>query len=201
MITVLLVEDNVTLAYFAARNLRRAIAGLEVEVAGSCSEAANKAESLSPSVLVVDVELVDGSGIELASRLSERFPGMTTIVTSGKEPAGMEEDNAFGFLTKPYEAEALIEMVRAAASAEKNVVASRPIPKPTENLDVSPPGIDRHRIMNKLAGLLVGLRNLQGDLIAGSEEPAAVRRIAQERIDGLCGKVKEVSDLLSMLGR
>lgn len=198
METVLLVEDNVTLAYFAARNLANAIGGWEIAIAGSCAEAVSKAELLRPSVLIVDVGLADGNGIELAVRLSERFPGMRTIVTSGKEATGQEIAGFFGFLAKPYEAGALIEMVRRAISAGVALVNPVTERKIEESGEFRPPAMDRHKIKNKLAGLLAGLRTLQGDLIAESENPAEVRSISRAKIDCLCEDVKEVSDLLSM---
>jgi ActR/RegA family two-component response regulator len=197
MRTVLLVEDNVTLAYFAARNLRQAIGGVEVAIARSCSEAESKAALLVPSVLVVDVELADGNGVELAVGLTARLPGLTTIVTSGREPAGLEDVNVYGFLTKPYEAEALIDMVKRAVFTEDHAAVPAPAPILREADNIGRPGVDRHSIKNKLGSLLVGLRALQGDLIAGSENPDEVRGIARSQIEGLCDRVKEVSELLN----
>ncbi len=197
MRTVLLVEDNVTLAYFAARNLRQAIDGLDVAIARSCSEAESKADLLSPSVLVVDVELADGNGIELAAGLTARLPGLTTIVTSGREPAGLEALPGYGFLTKPYEAEALIDMVRRAVFPGDQAGIPGPAPVFRESEEISRAPVDRHDIRNKLGSLLAGLRALQGDLIEGSDSPDEVRGIAQDRIEGLCDRVKEVSVLLN----
>lgn len=197
MRTVLLVEDNATLAYFAARNLRQAIAGVDVAIARSCSEAESKATLLGPSVLVVDVELTDGNGVELAAGLTARLPGLTTIVTSGREPAGLEDVNVYGFLTKPYEAEALIDMVKRAVFAEDRAPEPVRAPMLRETDSVGRAGVDRHSIRNKLGSLLAGLRALQADLIAESENSDEIRSIAGSQIECLCDKVKEVSELVN----
>ena len=78
--TVLIVDDNVSLAYFTSCNLRGEIEGLEVLTAGSCREAHALAADYQPSVFIVDLKLPDGDGLELIRELKTRFPQMTPIL-------------------------------------------------------------------------------------------------------------------------
>ena len=101
-ISILLVEDHRDTAEALADLLRES--GDRVTIAGSLREAAEAAERSKPDLLITDVGLPDGSGLDLLRRLnsSGRVPG---IVLSGY---GMERDirasRAAGFvehLTKP----------------------------------------------------------------------------------------------------
>jgi DNA-binding response OmpR family regulator len=121
---LLLVEDHVDTAAVLARMLRRA--GYQVTVATSVAqglaetEAASKTADdrgrFSPIRLVIsDLGLPDGSGMELMSKLAARFR-LSGIALSG---FGMEDDVAralaAGFtkhLTKPVDFDLLLSTIR-----------------------------------------------------------------------------------------
>ncbi len=101
-ISILLVEDHADSAVAIASLLRDG--GDAVNVAGSLEEAVRAAATAKPDILITDVGLPDGSGLDLLRRLNESrdIPG---IVLSGY---GMDSDirasKAAGFaehLTKP----------------------------------------------------------------------------------------------------
>jgi two-component system response regulator RegA len=186
--TVLIVDDNPTLLYFTARNLQRDLEGVEVVTATSCETARAAAAERPPSVVVADLKLGDGNGLELLEELARSHPGMAGIIVSGEEIPRSNTTILFGALTKPYEAEALVTLVTNALQidAERPVPAEKPLPVPCE-------GYDRHDLQNSLAGLLAGLRAFGADLSERASDPAAVTRTVDEYLDRLCSVVVEIS--------
>ena len=105
---VLLVEDNETTARVMARLLRQM--SHQVETAGDIASAIRAAEAEPFDLLISDVGLPDGSGLDLMRRLKEQY-GIAGIAVTGY---GMEEDiescREAGFLvhlTKPISSEQL----------------------------------------------------------------------------------------------
>ncbi len=110
-LAVLLVEDHEATAYAIGKLLTRA--GHRVRTAGSVREAIETAGSWEFDVLLSDLGLPDGSGLEVMTALRARRPDVRGIALSGY---GMEHDlqrsREAGFLdhlTKPVEFKALCE--------------------------------------------------------------------------------------------
>ena len=188
MSTVLIVDDNATLAYFTARNLQREISGLEVMTVVSAADAKSAVKKKRPSIVISDVKLTDGCGIDLVRELRGLYPGIIVILISGELPPESVRRDLFGFLLKPYEAEAIVDMVNQALTA---------CPPRAENTQVSHSvlcdGYDRHKLQNRLATVLAGLRNLGADLHAQGHDPVVVNRIVRNDIEELCATVIEIS--------
>jgi DNA-binding NtrC family response regulator len=192
MSAVLIVDDNATLAYFTARNLQRDIPGLDVVTSSSCSEARIEAAKERPSVIIVDYKLHDGDGYDLIREISGSCPGVASILVSGETvPEEVLNGDLFGFLLKPYEADALMDLVKSALKERKPVI---------ERAENAPPvqceGYDRHLVQNRLAGLLAGIRALGADLKFHAEDPQSVLEVLDQYLDRLCDVVVEVSGLL-----
>lgn len=192
MRTVLIVDDNVTLAYFTARNLIRDIPDLDVITSASCSEAKVEAARVRPSLIIADYKLQDGSGHTLIREIRQTYPNVAAILISGENvPEDLLGQGLFGFLQKPYEAEALLNLVKSALIDSKP-----PIRNPQGALSVQCKGYDRHLVQNRLAGLLAGLRAFGADLRFQAEDPQAVLQVLDEYLDRLCRVVVEVSGML-----
>ena len=191
MTTVLMVDDNASLAYFTARLLQRGIDGLDVMTAMSISEARNAIEHCHPSVVISDIKLPDGNGVELVRELVRDNPGIPAILISGEVPSPGTMSNLFGFLLKPYEADALVGLVRKALEG-RQTVSHIPISRTTQFCT----GYDRHQIQNRLGGVLVGLRAMGSDLRSSSNDAIKVNRILDDYLDNLCEAVMEVAHAL-----
>jgi len=184
----MIVDDNATLAYFTARNLEKGIHGLEVITAASCQEARAAAKKHVPSVLIADIKLTDGNGIDLVNEMLDRFPAMLAILISGDPPVKSVRDDLFGFLLKPYEAEELVNLVKMAL-ARSRPPKREPEPPEPEHCN----GYDRHKLRNRLGELVVGLRAFGQELRDRSGDSEAVRRTVDEYLDQLCSTAMEVS--------
>ncbi len=194
MPTALIVDDNATLVYFTARNLEKGISGLEVITAKSCEEAKAAVEKHAPCILIADIALTDGNGIDLVNEMMDRYPDMLAVLISGEPPVKAVRQDLFGFLLKPYEAGELVALVRKAlernGSPEKE--SERPEPPERRNYDCCN-GYDRHKLRNRLGELVAGLRSFGKDLQDCSTDPDAVRRTVDEYLDQLCTTAIEVA--------
>lgn len=192
MNSVLIVDDNMTLARLTARNLERDIPGLLVHAVRSCRDARQALETLSPSVLVADLRLEDGNGLDLAEEFAECRPALSVILISGEEQPTSSGDHIFAVVMKPYEAAALADLVRRAIEKEEQVPKTEGQRKPAAVCG----GYRSHHVRNLLGDLVLGLRILSRELKEQAHNPVAVVKLAEQRFDDLCEMVMEVSTLL-----
>jgi PAS domain S-box-containing protein len=125
---VLVVEDDDMVRKLATRLL--ALDGYEILQAASADQALALIERDSGAVdlLLTDVLMPGMSGVELAQRLRERFPGLPVVFMSGYATEmlakqGLRPD-AGGFVAKPFGTEALRKAVREALEARPPQSAS-----------------------------------------------------------------------------
>ena len=78
-------------------------------VEASSANAALQHDLDSVDVLVTDIGLPDGSGVELVSAVRIRRPGLPVIYTTGHAEHGLTLDAQSAVVIKPYRAEQLFE--------------------------------------------------------------------------------------------
>ncbi len=195
-LSVLIVDDNSGLAYFTAYSLKQELAGLTVLTAASCREARSLAGNQQPSLLIVDLELPDGNGLDLVSDLKSQFPAMIPILITATPLSVDVHKDLFGVLIKPYDPEILIDLVSRALELGDSQNES-PVEKHTTEEEVASPNqCDFHHVQNRLSGLLAGIRALRLELQAVADDPSEVRRTVDEYSDRLSTMVKEASEAL-----
>jgi two-component system cell cycle sensor histidine kinase/response regulator CckA len=113
---VLIVEDDLAVRDVMARTLREY--GYTVQGAASGSDALALAEQLEdpPRLVIVDMVMPGMSGSQVAARLTERWPGLPVLFTSGYtavDPAGRGLlDPERNFIQKPLDPDLLARKVR-----------------------------------------------------------------------------------------
>ena len=116
-ISCLIVDDN---EYFlhAAQGLLEREGLVVMGVTSTSDEAVRQVETLHPDVVLVDIFLGEESGLELAQRLSETFPGdrFTVILISTHS----EQDAAGLIASSP--AAGFLQKTELSASAVRDVV-------------------------------------------------------------------------------
>ncbi len=115
MTRILLVEDEEPLSKLLARYLVRT--GHEVSTCATAADAWNRF-ALEPeifSVIVADLTLPDGSGVELVRRMLDRNGSLCVVVCTGYpfdlEALGMADPSRGAFLQKPFLPRALGEVL------------------------------------------------------------------------------------------
>jgi DNA-binding NarL/FixJ family response regulator len=100
---LLIVDDNPDFRR-VARRLLEAEGYDVVGVAGDAGEALVAAGELAPEVVLLDVNLPDGSGFDVAARFARERPGTAVLLTSTRAAADFEQlalaSGARGFLAK-----------------------------------------------------------------------------------------------------
>ncbi len=117
--TILLVEDEQRLQRVLALTLEQS--GYEVKTASTAAEAVQAVSESRPGVLVLDVNLPDGTGWGVLRQLAAQ--GITcemlpTIVLSAGQPAQhrIAEFRPRAFLPKPFPVDALKRLIAEALS-------------------------------------------------------------------------------------
>ncbi|WP_377890804.1 sigma-54-dependent transcriptional regulator [Alkalihalobacillus sp. R86527] len=85
--------------------------GYEVRSASSLEEGWNLIEAFNPQVLLLDIRLPDGNGLDALNEFKERYPLMAVMMLTAygdaKTAVRAIKEGAFDYLTKPFELEEL----------------------------------------------------------------------------------------------
>jgi PAS domain S-box-containing protein len=116
-VRVLLVEDNVDTA--GVMSMVLTMAGFEVRVANSVAAALKSAAAEPPDVLVSDIGLPDGSGLDLMRQLQNARPILGIALSGYGQEEDVRRSRDAGFiehLIKPIDLDALERSVRRVAA-------------------------------------------------------------------------------------
>jgi CheY-like chemotaxis protein len=110
---ILIAEDHESIREMARQSLMHL--GYKVLSAGDGEEALRLVEQERPALAVLDVVMPKLGGAAVAARLTERFPNLPVIFTSGysQETANLPDGTRKTiYLQKPYSPTALSKLVR-----------------------------------------------------------------------------------------
>jgi two-component system invasion response regulator UvrY len=128
MIRVLLVDDHELVRTGIRRILDEAPDMQVVGEAASGEEALNRAHTLRPQVVLMDLNMSGMGGIEATRRLVRQLPGVKVIALTMIEddpfPARLNEAGAAGYLTKGCPALEMLSAIRAVHAGQAYVAAS-----------------------------------------------------------------------------
>ncbi|KQM91940.1 MULTISPECIES: nitrogen regulation protein NR(I) [unclassified Sphingomonas] len=116
MSTVLVVDDDAAIRTVVAQALRRS--GYDVTVADSLGQLERALAVAIPDVLITDVVLPDGDGIDHVRNVAERHPTLPIIVLSAQNTlttaVRAAEVGAYEYLPKPFDLDVLSRAVTGA---------------------------------------------------------------------------------------
>jgi two-component system response regulator NreC len=103
----------------------------DLEVAGEADDVAGArraVDDLGPDILVLDVNMPDGLGVDAVAELRAAYPDTQIVLLTMERDMGLArralEDGALGYLFKDAAHLELVEAVRAAARGERYVPAA-----------------------------------------------------------------------------
>ena len=115
---ILIADDHRTFAELFAMGLEREPDLEAVGHAHTAAEAIQLTESLPPDIVIMDVRLGDGDGIEVTAQLTERYADLCVIILTGHpDPsvvARAARAGACGFLPKGGALAAMLHALRSA---------------------------------------------------------------------------------------
>lgn len=128
-IRVLIAEDDLN-ARSIMVELLTALGHVMVGEVGSGREAASLAQDVNPDVVLLDVHMPDGSGIEAAEAITLALPGTAVVLFSGDPGVSLTErdiaaTSAIAFLPKPAPPRVIDSTLRLAVSRARELAAAR----------------------------------------------------------------------------
>jgi two-component system nitrogen regulation response regulator GlnG len=158
MTRILVVDDDAAIRTVVAQALRRA--GHEVQTAETLAQLDRALATRVPDVLVTDVILPDGDGIERAREIGQRVPQLPIIILSAQNTlttaVRAAEVGAYEYLPKPFD---LDDLTRAVTGA---LARSAVMPQPEASEDPALPLIGRSPAMQDVYRVIA--RVLSNDL-------------------------------------
>jgi DNA-binding response OmpR family regulator len=109
---VLVVEDDETLAHAVTRNLQ--VRGIDVARAGTVADAVDSIRTHVPAVLLLDIDLPDGSGWDVLRAMQPgQIEPMAVIVMSALRPNSRlcNEFHCTAILEKPFPMGSLMRLI------------------------------------------------------------------------------------------
>jgi len=173
---VLVVDDDGAIRTVVREALRRA--GHIVETAASVAEQRRLFASFDPQVLVTDVVLPDGNGLDIIPEMLEKNPGLPVIVLSAQNTfttaLRATEQGAFDYLPKPFDLSELTRAVSDALAARAASGSAFQEAEASEDLPLigrSPPMQEVYRtiarvVANDLTVLVLGESGTGKELVA-----------------------------------
>jgi two-component system nitrogen regulation response regulator GlnG len=173
---ILVVDDDAAIRTVVREALRRE--GHIVETAGTVAEQRRMLESFAPQVLVTDVVLPDGNGLDIVPEMLLAYPRMPIIVLSAQNTfttaVRATEQGAFDYLPKPFDLEELTRAVADALAARTAGEVADSGASSSEDLPLigrSPPMQEVYRtiarvVSNDLTVLILGESGTGKELVA-----------------------------------
>jgi two-component system, OmpR family, response regulator RegX3 len=169
--TILMVEDETSITEPLAEALDRE--GFDTRVAGTVEDAIAQATDEMPDLVLLDVELPDGSGYDVARTLRQRSEVPIIMLTA----RGEETDRIVGlelgaddYIVKPFSAREVAARIRAVLRRAGDG-GREPVPggtsTPAENgpLEVGPVRVDRGRREARVGGEDMDLTRKEYELL------------------------------------
>lgn len=183
---VLVLDDDAAIRTVVGQALRRA--GHEVRSVATITDFQAQLAAESPDVVVTDVVLPDGNGLDMVAALMASHPDLPVIILSAQNTLTTAiratEVGAFDYLPKPFDLDTLTRAVGAALKRGQG--ASPDIDPPGDGLPLigrSPPMQDVYRVIarvvsNDLTVLVTGESGTGKELVARAVHDLGPRRHA-----------------------
>jgi two-component system, NtrC family, nitrogen regulation response regulator GlnG len=193
----LLRENLPTRSFTNPRDVLSALAELE--------DGSDQNNELTPQILVSDIRMPGGSGLDLLEKVKQKFPGLPVIIMTAysdlDSAVSAFQGGAFEYLPKPFDVPKAVELIRRAVdeSLREEVAEERMVAAP-EMLGQAPAMQDVFRAIGKLSQSNVTVM-ITGESGTGKELVARALHKHSPRGDVTKSAAKTASSLLPTLTR
>jgi two-component system nitrogen regulation response regulator GlnG len=148
------VDDDQSIRFVLEKALQRE--QFSVRSFASPRDVIKALEDDTPQVLVSDIRMPGGSGIELLTQVKQRHPGLPVIIMTAfsdlDSAVSAFQGGAFEYLPKPFDVTAAVELIRRAVqeSVREEVAEASPVQAP-EMLGQAPAMQDVFRAIGRLS--------------------------------------------------
>ncbi|MDR6850714.1 two-component system nitrogen regulation response regulator GlnG [Sphingomonas sp. BE123] len=185
--SILICDDDAAIRMVVTQALRRA--GHRVTAAASLGELRRELGAARPDVLVTDVVLPDGNGLDFVATFTGETPDVPVIVLSAQNTLSTAvratEAGAFDYLPKPFDLDALTATVASALARGRRLVDDLPASEEqaVALIGRSPAMQDVYRVIarvvsNELTVLITGESGTGKELVAQAIHDLGPRRRA-----------------------
>jgi two-component system response regulator AtoC len=116
--TVIVIDDEALIRKSLSKVLRAK--GFKVETAETCSQGLSAVEETDPQIVIIDLRLPDGNGLDLIPKIHQMDPSIRCIVITGHGDVQSAVEamklGASDFLKKPYDMEEIVLAVESAST-------------------------------------------------------------------------------------
>jgi two-component system, response regulator PdtaR len=117
-------------------------------------EAFERAKDVLPDVVLLDVHMPDGSGIEAAEQITQAVPGVAVVLFSGDQAVTLSERDltataAISFLPKPVPPRVLDSTLRLAAQRARDIAHAR------QDADAARQALENRKTIERAKGILM----------------------------------------------
>jgi two-component system, NtrC family, response regulator len=186
MSLVLVIDDDRTVCDAIAVVVRQI--GHEVRCASSFSQGLEESRRREFALVLVDVQLPDGNGLDLLPRLREKLPSPEVIIMTGHgDPDGAElaiRNGAWDYIQKPSALENIsLALTRALQYQEEKLKRAVPLPLMRDMIIGNSPAIKECLNLVALAASSNANTLIFGETGTGKERFAAAIHKNSERVD------------------
>ncbi|MEX0960551.1 MAG: nitrogen regulation protein NR(I) [Burkholderiales bacterium] len=134
MKSVWIIDDDRSIRWVFEKALTRE--DIPFKVFGSAQEALTALDTSVPQVVVSDIRMPGGSGLELLEKLKQRLPNLPVIIMTAysdlESAVAAFQGGAFEYLPKPFDVDNAIDLIRRAVdeSLRQDEVAEAPVESP-----------------------------------------------------------------------
>ncbi len=110
------VDDDASIRFVLEKALRKA--GLDVRSFGNARDVLAALESAAPQVLISDIRMPGGNGIELLQQIRQIHPALPVIIMTAysdlDSAVSALQGGAFDYLSKPFDVDKAVELIQRA---------------------------------------------------------------------------------------